>query len=403
MTVRWYGGAHLPVSDAYPGRPIRVAYVIGSGHVGGAEKQLTRLACELQRGGGLACFVVFTGEAGPLSVGLEPHQVPWVSGSHGGLSPSRLRWIPTKDSLTGMASLIVLANHLRRFRPDVVHAMLPHAIADGFMLARMAAPGAVRIAGLRGRTAEDSTRRWPELRRFKVEARLSRALTHADAVLVNAPHLIESEAVRLGADAAKVHLIPNGVDIPDWQADPVGDPPVGVVVANFHPYKGYDTLIDALALMEVPLTVKFCGTGPQRGVIQRLVSDRGVADRVCFVDPPADVPRELRSAQIGIHPSRTEGLSNAILEQMAAGLPLIVTDVGGARLQVTEDHNGLLVPPDDPYALAKALTKLASSPSLRAHMGRASRQHAETFAWGACTQAHLHLYERLLKQRRSGS
>jgi len=231
---------------------------------------------------------------------------------------------------------------------------------------------------------------------------LERSLRKADAVVCNAPHLREEILDQLRLDPGRVRVIPNGVDLPGWRSDTSGQPARGVVVANFHDYKGYDVLLESLTRVTEPVTVHLCGTGDVRAEMQALAGRLGLDPMVTFVEPPADVPAELRAAQFGVHPSRTEGLSNAILEQMAAGLPVIASDVGGNPVLVEDGVNGLLVPVGDPVALAAAITTLAADPARRARMGEESRRRAASLSWDACTGAHVALYEELLGRRDAG-
>jgi glycosyltransferase involved in cell wall biosynthesis len=129
--------------------------------------------------------------------------------------------------------------------------------------------------------------------------------------------------------------------------------------------------------------------------MQRLAAELDVGEWVTLVDPPADVPAELAAAQFAVHPSHTEGLSNAILEQLAHGLPVIACRVGGNPQLIADGVNGLLVPPADPAALAAAIATVTTDPELRTRMAHAARTAATRYDWAACTQAHLALYRTL--------
>jgi glycosyltransferase involved in cell wall biosynthesis len=135
------------------------------------------------------------------------------------------------------------------------------------------------------------------------------------------------------------------------------------------------------------------GEGDKLEETRQRAIERGVLDRVEFVDPPAPVEAELHAAQFAIHPSRTEGLSNAILEELAAGLPVIATDVGGTRLLVEDGVNGFVVPPGDEHQLAKRLAELAASPDLRSGMALEARQRVHAFDWRTCTDKYIGLFE----------
>jgi glycosyltransferase involved in cell wall biosynthesis len=186
------------------------------------------------------------------------------------------------------------------------------------------------------------------------------------------------------------------VDLPSAEADVAVAPPTAVVVANFRWYKGHDVLIDALAMVTAPLRVRLAGEGTERIPTATRAVQKGIDDRVELVDLPADVPAELGAAQFAIHPSRQEGMSNAILEELSHGLPVVATDVGGTSLLVDDGVNGFLVPAGDEVALAKRIEELAGSPELRRTMSIAARQKASDFDWTACCDAYEKLFDDLL-------
>ena len=362
----------------------RVLFVIGSGNLGGTEQQLGTLVRMLQQRG-WEPGVAFMAAGGPVTDAIDQLGVPtWVqSPPIDDRGTMRLASVPRAVANAARFAHVV-RRATRELRPTFVHALLPTSVWIGLPASR--GGPAHRIAGIRGYTPRQSR---------PIASLYGHELRGADAVVCNAPHLAEEMVEEWGVDPLRVRVIPNGVDVPGWSADPTPTPPTGVAVANFQTYKGYDVLLDALALMDTPVTIRLCGTGPQRDAMRDRALVLGVTDRAVFVDPPADVPAELRQAQLAVHPSLTEGLPNAILEQMAAGLPVIASDVGGIPLLVEHGVNGLLVPPGDAAALAKALTALASDPALRARMGTASKQRAEQFSWDTCTQAHIDLYTEL--------
>lgn len=275
--------------------------------------------------------------------------------------------------------LVRLAWELARVRPAVIYALLPPSVLAGLTLAQICSPRTARIAGVRGFTPD---------RGALAERLLGMALRSSAAVIVNAEHLATETVHRFGVGRDRVHVIPNGIDVPDAKADPLPQPPTAVVVANLLAYKGHATLLLALTLAPANLTVRLCGTGPEENALRSQVSSLGLSGRVIFVDPPADIGRELRGAQFAIHPSLTEGLSNAVLEELAHGLPVIATAVGGTPTLVTDGVNGLLVPPAEPEPLAQAITALCQSPDVRASMARHAGNSVSRFAWKHAVLAH---------------
>lgn len=358
----------------------RVVLTIGSANVGGAEGQLTRLACELKERGH-DVTVVFLAAAGPLTAVLDAHGVPWVVAR---------KYVPTMIARR-MLAWVMLGVHLRRLSPEIIYTWLPGAVMPTVAAARLTTRRSRLIAAHRGE--------------FDARANVltTRAYTWAyrqvARATVNAPNL-ETVAVRWGTPSERVRFIANGVDAAPSHADTEVQPPVAVVVSNFRSYKGHDVLVEAMSRVQAPVVVRLMGEGSEREPTRAAAEARGISDRFVFVDHPAHVPSELAAAQFAIHPSRTEGLSNAILEQLAFGLPVVATDVGGTSLLVEDGVNGRLVPAGDPAALAEAIEQVASSPELRRRMAAASLERAERFGWAHCVDAVERLFDEVAGEAR---
>jgi L-malate glycosyltransferase len=131
--------------------------------------------------------------------------------------------------------------------------------------------------------------------------------------------------------------------------------------------------------------------------LEKLVRDLGVSKHVEFIGTVTDLNRELSRADIFVLPSRSEGFSNAIVEAMAAALPVVATDVGGNAEAVQQGVTGYIVPPEDPAALSIAIARLASDPELARNMGMAARQLAgTTFTTDAMMTGITSTYKALL-------
>jgi glycosyltransferase involved in cell wall biosynthesis len=211
-------------------------------------------------------------------------------------------------------------------------------------------------------------------------------------VVVNS-HALVAEALDWGACAETVKVIPNGVELPDEQSNP--DSALAVVVANYRPYKGHEDLLRALSLCQSNAQVRLCGTGDAQRQVEALATELQVRERVHFVEQPANVRNELALAGFAIHPSHTEGLSNAILEEMAAGLPVIAMDVGGNPMLVEEGVNGHLLKVGDHSTLARVIDQLTIDRALRRRLGQGSRSKIEQFSWEACVGRYAGLLEAL--------
>ena len=182
--------------------------------------------------------------------------------------------------------------------------------------------------------------------------------------------------------AHKIAVIPNGLDLDLHRPRSTERLARRVaVVANLRPGKGHDTLIDAAVEVlrcRPEATFEVIGDGSERERLIAQADSRQVRRAFSFVGQRDDVPARLAEADIFVLPSRSEALPNAVLEAMAAGLPVVASDVGGIPELISHDRTGLLVPPGDPAALAAALLRVMNEKGLAARLGEAARVAAET-------------------------
>jgi len=207
---------------------------------------------------------------------------------------------------------------------------------------------------------------------------LARALLSRARAVAAVSSALADEARALGARA--VHLIPNGIDLPDRVTEPA-DPPRVLFAGRLAPEKG----VEELAAIADGLPLVVAGDGPLRHLVPET---RG------FV-PRAELHRLYDEAAVVVCPSRREGFGVVCAEAMVHGRPVVATTVGGLRDLVRHEETGLLVPPRDPAALRAALDRLLADRALRARLGAAAREHvARLCSWDAVTQATLAVYRR---------
>lgn len=158
-----------------------------------------------------------------------------------------------------------------------------------------------------------------------------------------------------------------------------------VSVARLVPQKGLDVLVAALPRLSgaaAAWPVNLVGDGPEREALQQQAKDLGVSSRLRFLGFRSDPDQFLAEAAVFVLPSRFEGMPNALLEAMAAGLAVIVTDASPGPLEVVEPGlSGLVVPSDDPAALAEAMQALASDPDRCRRMGAAAKARIAALDW----------------------
>jgi glycosyltransferase involved in cell wall biosynthesis len=210
-----------------------------------------------------------------------------------------------------------------------------------------------------------------------------------DRLVANA-EAVRAYLIRRGADPARVVTIRNGVETGRFrQALDVAelrrglgfapDDTVAAVIARLEPQKGHDVVLDAATALRdrfPRLRFLFVGGGSTEGALRAEVERRGLAGRVVFTGFRTDSADLLRAADCSVLVSTKEGMSNTLLESLAAGRPVVASTVGGNAEVVTPDV-GMLVPPRDAAALTSALSSLLSDPAVMAEMGERGRARAE--------------------------
>jgi sugar transferase (PEP-CTERM/EpsH1 system associated) len=269
-----------------------------------------------------------------------------------------------------------MARLCRTVRPDLVHTRNWGTI-EGVLAARLAGVSAV-VHGEYGRTLDDLDAHSKKRNRFTW---LAASLT--DQVVAVSEHLREWLVARVGLRAAKVAVIHDGVDTVRFQPysgherrTTGGGEFVIAMVARLDPIKGHVVLFEALGLLAVRqpnIRVVIVGDGSEREALRRDVAARQLDGRVRFLGERHDIPSVLGAADMFVLPSRFEGISNAILEAMAMGLPVVATRVGGNPEVVTDGVTGQLVEPNDAKALARAIEFYAIDDHARRQHGAAGR------------------------------
>ena len=378
----------------------RILFVTESLGVGGTETHLLDLLPHLRAADFEVAVFCFT-EKGTRACRLEDEGIQVTAAPAFGarkrslLAPLRI--------LSGQAKLFAL---IRRLRPDIVHFFLPGPYLAGAPVA-MAARVPIRI--MSRRSMGDYRANWPAA--AKIERRLHH---HMDAVLGNARAVIEELRLE-GVPEHKLHLIYNGVSqtretisrsAARQQLDIQSDALVLSAIANLMPYKGHVDLIAALKQiadrLPQPWLLLCAGRdGGSLAEISRAIEEFGLALNICLLGERRDVPLLLAASDIGVLPAtRNEGFSNAILESMAAGLPMVVTNVGGNAEAVCDGETGIVVPPQDRDDLAAAILALASDPDLRRKMAmRAKAKVAKKFSLEASVESYIAVYEKYLADR----
>jgi glycosyltransferase involved in cell wall biosynthesis len=233
----------------------------------------------------------------------------------------------------------------------------------------------------------------------------------ADLVIANAEAVREVCIREERCRPERVLVVRNGIDLARFDAlaaQPLQAPlPIGpddlsvAVIGNLWPVKGHRTLVEAAALLvdRLPRLKFLCaGEGPEREYLERRIAELRLQDRVFLLGHRLDVPRILAHVRAACLCSSAEGLSNALMEAMAARLPIVATAVGGNPELVRPGENGLLVPYGDAPSLADKLHDLLANSERAAEMGRKGRARVEAeLTLSRMAEAYGAAYRRLVE------
>lgn len=297
------------------------------------------------------------------------------------------RWGPVADQLRDRGIAVTALNAccrldagvvirlirlIRRERIDTVFSFLIHANAAA-ALARLVTR---RVRLLQSIQTTQPTPRWHWM--------LQHVIQHAaQRIVVPSPSVAEAARQWAGVPAEKIEIIPNAVEIAEFSL-PRRNPPgkrVGFI-GRLDPIKRIEDLIAAISLLKEDISLDIFGEGPQRREIESLIDRLNLHHPVDLHGAVSGSAEALAGIDVLVLPSEAEGFGLVLIEAMAASVPVIGANVPGIRDVIRDRANGLLVPPRDPRALADAIEKVLSDPSLREKLtagGRASVR--ERFAW----------------------
>jgi glycosyltransferase involved in cell wall biosynthesis len=368
----------------FPRQRLRVAFVAGTLARGGAEKQLFYMARALA-GAGVEVRVCSLGRGEFFEAELQRIGIP-------------LTWIGRHSH--PVLRTIALVRALASFRPHIVQSA--HFYTNLYVAAAALTHHAIGLGALRNDGYHD----------VSANGRWGRWLLRVPSALLANSQAAKRNAELLGVRPERVYVVPNVIDLPAldrsaadsdspaWPCDRI----VVVSVARHARAKRLEQFLGALARARTVVPEVFgvlIGTGPERESLQAVAQQLGLGPScVAFLGMRDDVPRLLRAADMLLMTSDQEGLPNAILEAMAAQLPVITTSAGDAGVVVQDDVTGYVVPFDDVEQMAERIVRLARSPGLRRSFGRAGRLRVEQcYSFERLATSLLGTYRRIAAPR----
>ena len=364
--------------DDVPG----VFLMTNSFETGGSERQFVDLARALQPTKyrvSLGCLQ----ENGPLRIDLGEVQHFDLGGS---LYQPR-----------SMRARYRLAAYLRRNKVAVAHAFDFYTNLALIPAAKMARTPVVIGSQRQLGDLLSSSQRRAQLAMFR----------WADCVICNS-RAAADRLIQQGLNPERAVVIGNGLS-PAAFAGAVPIAPrrpnvfrVGIIARMNARSKNHRMLLEVAARLRhvLPnLEIVLVGDGPLRPELENMAEQLGIRDRVQFLGERRDIPAILASLDVTVLPSSSESLSNAILESMAAGVPVIANEVGG-NLELLSNGRGILIPPNDAEAIAVAVQQMAADVPMREKLSRIARRFAEeNFTIDQMRRKHEELYTELLERK----
>lgn len=378
----------------------KLRIVIGSLNIGGTETHLSLILPLLRQNGWQIKVITLQPTAAPHLISLL--QAAGVNVE----TPTRSwQWLP-RIVQRGMRLLNCVYRLWREFRTDrstPTHFFLPEAYMVGMVAVKISRLTAMTIMSRRSLNKYQQKRallRWFE---WCCHRKVNFILGNSDQVMTE---LQELERV----PTHKLCKIYNGIPIERYQTvntdirqsmrqalDIATDEIVFIKVANLIPYKGHKDLLQALHLIrhQLPSWRLVC-VGEDNGILPQLkilAAKLNLTENIIWLGSRQDMPHLLAMADIGVLCSHEEGFSNAILEGMAAGLPMVVTDVGGNREAVIDQQTGFVVAAKNPQQLSQALLSLAQNKITAKAMGIAGQTRVcENFSLQRCVAEYEKFY-----------
>jgi glycogen(starch) synthase len=381
------------MSDVTPPRALRVLLTPSAyyPHVGGIEELTRQLALALKRRGHEVSVLTNRWPAGvSQSETLDSIEITRLAFP----LPAARPLAAARFLTTAVPAVRALLRHVGRWQPDVVHVVGAGPPSAYFAALRSQVSARLVFTG-QGELTFDADGVFE--RSATLRAGLRRILRQADVVTACSAYVLR-DLEAFGVIHGPTHVVPNGVEPDDFAITTPSPDGLGryvLAIGRLVPQKGFDVLVEAFksdALRD--LTLVLAGDGPERGKLESRAADLGLATRVRFLGSVerSRLPALLGGAVAFAFPSRGEAFGIALLEAMAAGVPAVAATSGGVPEFAHDGENALLVPPDNPTALAEGLARLVADAQLRERLSCGGRKTAADLAWSELAYRYEQIY-----------
>jgi L-malate glycosyltransferase len=373
--------------------PHSVFFLLDSFNTGGTETQAVELAARLDPSHYRTTMGCLRHE-GPLRARVEAAGIPV------------LEFHPRSGikSLSGVYQFLRLASFLHKERIQVVHTHDLWSNLIGIPAARLAG-----IPVIISSRRDLSDGEWYTKRNRGI----LRCIQKLSTLILSNSEAVRNELLRVDAFApGKIRVVHNGVDLDRFKVranrknlfPELRHFKLVVMVGNMHTdVKGHPWFIQGAAeVVRGFPNVRFLlvGEGAMRPRFEELARETGIREQIVFLGHRSDIPEVLSCCDVAVLSSTAEGLPNALLEYLAAGLPTIATAAGGNLEIINDGVTGLLVPPRDPHALARAMLRVLENPELAAALACAGQRYVEqNFGFEQLIAKTSELYSELLERR----
>ena len=314
------------------------------------------------------------------------------------------RWI---GKVRGVRAIFRLLPYLVQLWQSANNVQLYHVMANSGWSWHLFAAPAIWIARIRGKPVVVNYRGGEANAFFEKAHRWIRpSLRRADAIIVPSGFL---EAV-FGKYGFLADIVPNIINLtrfsPDTSFSPAEEisPPCILVARNLEPIYDNAGALHAFAIVRRSFPAArliVAGSGPERQALQALATELGLADAVTFTGrvDNQDMAALYRSADVMINPSLVDNMPNSILEALASGVPVVSTNVGGVPYLVEHEKTALLVPAQNPAAMADAILALFNDPATAKRIRQAGLESVQQYTWARVKNRLLQVYEKILTER----